>query len=280
MFKKYRKVVGAIAAVAMTVTGPGANACTSFLLKAENGDFVYGRTLEFALMLNSQIIVMPRGYENKGVGPDGKAVTALVTNTGTIIADGGTVVLTANAVDGIVTNRAVDVGNLVTVGTPSSTPLFTVADQSKLRLYARVPQNYAPYIRDGMTVTFTVPQYPGRTFDARLAASAGAVASATGTMLVQFSVDNKDGALQPGAYAEVKFPLPPGAHGIRVPATALLFRDEGMTGIIVEQHAHKILPITDHAVVLERGRVVLEAPSAELLRDASPLERLLGVAGS
>ena len=59
-----------------------------------------------------------------------------------------------------------------------------------------------------------------------------------------------------------------------------LFRDEGMTGIIVEQHAHKILPITDHAVVLERGRVVLEAPSAELLRDASPLERLLGVAGS
>ena len=59
-----------------------------------------------------------------------------------------------------------------------------------------------------------------------------------------------------------------------------LFRDEGMTGIIVEQHAHKVLPITDHAVVLERGRVVLEAPSAELLRDASPLERLLGVAGS
>ncbi|MDB5091843.1 MAG: transporter subunit, partial [Mucilaginibacter sp.] len=28
--------------------------------------------------------------------------------------------------------------------------------------------------------------------------------------------------------AEVKFPLPPGANGIRVPATALMFRDEGM----------------------------------------------------
>jgi multidrug efflux pump subunit AcrA (membrane-fusion protein) len=34
--------------------------------------------------------------------------------------------------------------------------------------------------------------------------------------------------LQPGAYAEVKFPLPAGAHGVRVPATALIFRDEGM----------------------------------------------------
>jgi len=43
------------------------------------------------------------------IGPDGKAVTVLVTNTGTIRADGGTVVLTAKAVDGIV-------NNLVTAG--------------------------------------------------------------------------------------------------------------------------------------------------------------------
>ena len=43
------------------------------------------------------------------IGPDGKAVTVLVTNTGTILADGGTVVLTAKAVDGIV-------NNLVTAG--------------------------------------------------------------------------------------------------------------------------------------------------------------------
>jgi branched-chain amino acid transport system ATP-binding protein len=58
-----------------------------------------------------------------------------------------------------------------------------------------------------------------------------------------------------------------------------LFREEGMAGIIVEQHAHKILPITDRAVILERGRVVFEAASADLMKDAAPLERLLGVAG-
>src|SRR5207253_3300805 len=94
--------------------------------------------------------------------------------------------------------------------------------------YVRVPQNYASYIRPGMTVSFTVPQYSGRVFHASLVASAGAVASATGTVLAQFGLDNADGALQPGAYAEVKFPLPPAANGIRVPATALIFRDEGM----------------------------------------------------
>jgi RND family efflux transporter MFP subunit len=139
--------------------------------------------------------------------------------------------------DGIVTSRAVDVGALVTVGN-SATPLFTVADLSKLRIYVRVPQNYASYIRPGMTVSFTVPQYPGRIFHAVLVASAGAVASATGTVLVQFGLDNKDGALQPGAYAEVKFPLPPGADGVRVPATALMFRDEGMQVATVDATNH------------------------------------------
>ena len=110
--------------------------------------------------------------------------------------------------DGVVTSRAVDVGALVTVGNDATPPLFTVSDQSKLRIYVRVPQNYAAYIRPGMTVSFSVPQYPGRTFHATLVASAGAVASATGTVLVQFGMDNHDGALQPGSYAEVKFPLP------------------------------------------------------------------------
>ena len=139
--------------------------------------------------------------------------------------------------DGVVTSRAVDVGALVTVGN-NATPLFTVSDQSRLRIYVRVPQNYASYIRPDMTVSFTVPQYPGRTFHATLVASAGAVASATGTVLVQFGLDNADGALQPGAYAEVKFPLPPGAHGIRLPATALMFRDEGMQVATVDASNH------------------------------------------
>jgi branched-chain amino acid transport system ATP-binding protein len=60
-------------------------------------------------------------------------------------------------------------------------------------------------------------------------------------------------------------------------ALAKLFREERMAGIIVEQHAHKILPITDRAIVLERGRVVLEASSESLLSEPASLERFLGV---
>ena len=140
--------------------------------------------------------------------------------------------------DGVVTTRAVDVGNLVTVGTATSTALFTVSDQSRMRIYVRLPQNYASFVRPGMDVTFTVPQYPTRVFHATLVANAGAVATATGTVLLQFGTDNSDHALQPGAYANLRFPLPSGANGIKLPATALTFRDAGMQVATVDAANH------------------------------------------
>ena len=56
-----------------------------------------------------------------------------------------------------------------------------------------------------------------------------------------------------------------------------LFREEGLTGIIVEQHPQKILALTDTAIVLERGAIVHAGPSATLAGDAAVLERYLGV---
>jgi branched-chain amino acid transport system ATP-binding protein len=56
-----------------------------------------------------------------------------------------------------------------------------------------------------------------------------------------------------------------------------LFRHEGLTGIVVEQHAQKILPITDRALILERGCVAYQGSSAGLLADPVLLERHLGV---
>ena len=58
---------------------------------------------------------------------------------------------------------------------------------------------------------------------------------------------------------------------------ARLLREESLSAIIVEQHARKILAVTDDAVILERGRIVHAARSGELARDAAALERFLGV---
>ncbi len=56
-----------------------------------------------------------------------------------------------------------------------------------------------------------------------------------------------------------------------------IIRDEGMSAILVEQNAKKILGVTDHAVILERGAIVHAADSAALLGDRAVLEAHLGV---
>ena len=56
-----------------------------------------------------------------------------------------------------------------------------------------------------------------------------------------------------------------------------LILDSGMTVIVVEQHARLALQLTDHAIVLERGRVVHRSDSASLLDDPETLNRLLTV---
>ena len=59
-----------------------------------------------------------------------------------------------------------------------------------------------------------------------------------------------------------------------------IVRGEGLSAIIVEQSARKILPITHRALVLERGAAAYEGASADLAADSAALERLLGVAGA
>ncbi len=59
-----------------------------------------------------------------------------------------------------------------------------------------------------------------------------------------------------------------------------VIRDEGMSAILVEQNAKKILGVTDRALILERGAVVHAADSATLLNDRAALETYLGVTDS
>ncbi|MFD2181583.1 ABC transporter ATP-binding protein [Rhodoplanes azumiensis] len=62
-----------------------------------------------------------------------------------------------------------------------------------------------------------------------------------------------------------------------IAALARITRDEGLSAIVVEQNAQKILGVTDQAVVLERGSVVHAGDSAALKADRAVLEGFLGV---
>ena len=54
-------------------------------------------------------------------------------------------------------------------------------------------------------------------------------------------------------------------------------REEGLSSILVEQHPHLVLPVTDHTVVLDRGSIAFRSPSEPLVVDAKPLDAWLGV---
>ena len=57
-----------------------------------------------------------------------------------------------------------------------------------------------------------------------------------------------------------------------------LVRDDGLSMLIVEQHAQRILGLTHQAIILERGRVVWRGASAALGADTATLETHLGIA--
>jgi RND family efflux transporter MFP subunit len=147
--------------------------------------------------------------------------------------------------DGIVTARTADIGQLVAEGSTTTPPLFTVADEKRLRIYVQVPQSYTAQIRPGMVATLTVPEYPGRTFEAKLVNTSSAVNAATGALTAELWIDNADHALKPGEYAQVNFPLPAAAGVVRVPASAVMARHEGLAVAVVGPNGRvQIRPLT------------------------------------
>ncbi len=130
--------------------------------------------------------------------------------------------------DGVVTARNVDIGSLVKADSNDTAALFTVADIHKMRIYVPVPESYAASLKDGMKATLELPEYPDRKFEATILTTSHAIDQKSRTLLVELIADNKDGALSPGAFARVHFEIPPDPNAMRLPASALLFRDNAL----------------------------------------------------
>ncbi len=139
--------------------------------------------------------------------------------------------------DGVVTARETDVGALINAGSGtgggSGPELFRVADIHEMRIYVQVPQQLSADIRQGLTADLHLPQYPGKTFKAKVATTSSAINTTARTLLVELHADNPDGQLQPGAYAQVDFTLPGNPDVVRVPTSALLFRQQGLEVAVI-----------------------------------------------
>jgi RND family efflux transporter MFP subunit len=134
--------------------------------------------------------------------------------------------------DGIVTARETDVGALINAGSGTGggngPELFRVADIHKMRVYVQVPQQLSAGIKAGLTAELHLPQYPDKTFKATVATTSSAINTTARTLLVELHADNPDSELQPGAYAQVDFELPSDPNIVRIPTSALVFREHGM----------------------------------------------------
>jgi multidrug efflux system membrane fusion protein len=130
--------------------------------------------------------------------------------------------------DGVVTQRNANIGALINAGGGQATALFSVADVHLLRVYVQAPQSVSAAIRPGLQASLTLPQYPGRSFPAQVVSDAGALGDKTGALLVELQVANDHEMLKPGDYAQVRFSIAGGAGVVRVPASAIIFRRNGL----------------------------------------------------
>ena len=128
---------------------------------------------------------------------------------------------------GTVTTRGIERGTLVTPGTASGKPLYTIDISDPLRVFVRLPQAYAPGIQVGADVTVRVRQYPGRDFPAKVTRFSGALDPTSRTLSVEAQVPNGQGLLLPGTYADVTITTGL-AHGVAaIPESALVFDAQG-----------------------------------------------------
>jgi RND family efflux transporter MFP subunit len=144
--------------------------------------------------------------------------------------------------DGVVTARNTDIGALINAGQNSGAALFRMADTRKLRIYAQVPQPYAPAAVPGVVAQLKFAEHPGKSYPTQVVRTAQALDPTSRTLQVELQVDNSKGELFPGSYAEVHFKLPGDADSLRLPINALLFRSAGLQVAVVG---------ADHAVHLK-----------------------------
>ncbi len=127
---------------------------------------------------------------------------------------------------GVVTRRNTDVGALIS-SAGGGQELFRVARTDILRVNVYVPQAYAAYVQDGSKAYLDLVEFPGEKFEGKVANIAGAMDPATRTLQTEIQVDNKEGRLFPGAFANTHLQLPLKKAPMVIPVNTLLFRKEG-----------------------------------------------------
>jgi RND family efflux transporter MFP subunit len=135
---------------------------------------------------------------------------------------------------GTIIARNVEVGTLIQSGASSSGWMFRLAQTDTIRVHVNVPQSSMKLVKAGSEGTLTVPELGGKSFAAKVARSSGAFDAATRTMVVEMHVPNRDGALLPGMYGQIRFALVNPEPSLQVPVNAVMIGGEGPRVAVID----------------------------------------------
>jgi len=148
--------------------------------------------------------------------------------------------------NGTVIQRNVDVGALITAGSPvnntaaapssvtgAANGLFEVAQFDTLRVFVNVPQAYAPNVTVGLPVRVTLRGQLMQPVTGTVTRTASAFDPGTRTLLTQVDIPNPSNRMLPGMFVYVDFKIGPSGTHWRVPATAMMFNAQGTRVAIV-----------------------------------------------
>lgn len=153
--------------------------------------------------------------------------------------------------DGVITQRSIDNGSLVTSG---STFMFTLMHPDVIRTQVFVPQDQAFGVGPGVDAVVRVPEIPNRTFPGKVTRIANALQPGSRTLLTEIDVPNPDWALSPGIYCTVELYIPRKTPSMIVPAEAVIFNQNGLHVAVVENgtvHLQKITIARDFGTEVE-----------------------------
>jgi RND family efflux transporter MFP subunit len=156
--------------------------------------------------------------------------------------------------DGVITQRNIDVGSLITADAAGGTSMFSLTHSDVIRVWIYVPQDAAFGVKPGVDAVIRVPAMPNLTLHGTVTRTADALQPGTRTLLTEVDVPNPDGALQPGVYCTVELKIPRQSPALIVPASAIIFNQNGMQVAVVENdivHLHKITITTDYGTEVE-----------------------------
>jgi RND family efflux transporter MFP subunit len=146
--------------------------------------------------------------------------------------------------EGTIIERNVHPGALVgPQGGANQPPMLRLEEVNKLRLVVPVPEGLAGAIAPGVPATFTVRAFPGVKFSGVTARIAHSVDAATRSMPVELDVDNSDGRLAPGMFADVLWPVKRSGPSLFVPPSAIVQSTERTFVVRVKDGIVEQIPV-------------------------------------